>query len=1392
MSIIANGAESSGHLSQLRRSASQISSVAICSFLVVCGSALNVAQAVTVEDAYLKSSNVEIGDEFGSATALSANTLIVGAPSDEASGGISTTGAAFVFVRDAGGQWTQQAELVASNAEAGDQFGWSVAISGDTAVVGARWEDGNGIDEADNSSSSSGAAYVFVRDGFGNWTQQAYLKASNLGDFDKFGTSVAISGDLLIVGAPGEASDGSGEGNDGASNAGAAYTFVRDGFGNWTQEAYLKASNTEAGDEFGHRVDLDGDTALVGAPEEDSDGSSQTDNSATSAGATYVFVRDEFGSWAQQAYLKAAQADALDRFGHSAAIFGDQLVVGAFGESSDGSSEADNSVASAGAAYVFVRDEFDEWSQAAWLKAAFPESDHFGEVVEIDQDAIVVSAVRDDSDGSSETDNSLSNSGAAYLFRHFPGTGWLQTDYLKASAPNSSDEFSLGLSVADGYIAVGAPSEDGNGSDPADNSTSNAGAVYTYQILRPFVTIWKTDNPGISANNQITINGIGNAYWIVWEEVGNSANTGSETGSGFHTVTFPSAGTYQVSISGDFEGLVHCSNSDAQKIMEVVQWGDIAWTNLNCAYRGASNMIMTAADAPDLSAITSLVSMFDGASSFNADISHWDTSTITDMRRVFAGASIFNQDIGTWDVSNVTNMQGMFSGAFAFNQDISAWNTQNVGNMELMFNQASSFNQNISSWDISSLTSLRSMFRIASAFNQPVGSWDTQNITNMQGVFESASVFNQPLGSWNTSNVTDMSFMFNNASNFNQDISGWNTHNVTDMSGMFRFTDTFNQDISGWSTQNVTNMNTMFMGAASFDQNIGGWDTGSVTEMAAMFMSTAVFNQDIGAWNTSGVTRMDNMFSSAQAFNQDISGWDTGQVATMDSMFRNSPVFNQDINSWNTMNVTDMDWMFFNAAAFNGNISAWDTSSVTTMSAMFREASLFNQDVGSWDTGSVTRMDELFRDANSFDQDLGAWNIGSASSMVFMLNNSAVSTQNYDATLIGWAAQTLQNGVSFGAQGLGYCAGAVARQQIIDTYGWTITDAGQDCPNSVGPVAQNDVANTDEDVSVTIDVAANDTDADGDLDASSANTACSACTAPTNGALSNNGNGTFDYTPDPDFFGSDTFIYEICDTDSACDTASVDITIDPVNDAPSFTAGADPAFPAGTSGLQSIGNWPQNVDLGPNETQQVDSYAVTTLSDPGGILSGAAAISTAGELTFLLTGASGTAQFEATLTDDGGTPNGGNDTSSPVAFSITVADPAADLEASSLQCAPRAAPDEPYAYSFVITNNGPDDATGVAASHVPIPGAAVNSISSPDCVDTGSTVDCDLGTLAAGAGIQVGIEIQAPNVGAQVLQMTTSVVAATGDPSAGNNEDQASVEIVPGLIVVDGFEACTP
>ncbi|MEK6642277.1 MAG: FG-GAP repeat protein, partial [Planctomycetota bacterium] len=233
-----------------------------------------------------------------------------------------------IVVNDAGAAYpltidpiAQQAYLKASNTEAGDYFGHSVAVSGDTVVVGAPLEDSNATgvdgDQADNSAGDSGAAYVFVRSG-GVWSQQAYLKASNTGDGDEFGISVALSGDTLVAGATAEDSNATGVNGDQADNSaprsGAAYVFVRSG-GVWSQQAYLKASNTGATDEFGFSVAVSGDTAVVGASFEDSNATGvngdQADNSAADSGAAYVFVRSG-GVWSQQAYLKASNTGATD------------------------------------------------------------------------------------------------------------------------------------------------------------------------------------------------------------------------------------------------------------------------------------------------------------------------------------------------------------------------------------------------------------------------------------------------------------------------------------------------------------------------------------------------------------------------------------------------------------------------------------------------------------------------------------------------------------------------------------------------------------------------------------------------------------------------------------------------------------------------------------------------------------------------------------------------------------------------------------------------------------------------------------------------------------------------------------------------------------------------
>ncbi|HKQ50594.1 MAG TPA: FG-GAP repeat protein [Phycisphaerae bacterium] len=334
------------------------------------------------QQAYLKASNTDGFDSFGSAVAVSGDTVVVGAKQEDssatgvdgnqASNSAVQAGAAYVFVRD-GGIWSQQAYLKASNTGVSDFFGVSLAVSGDTVVVGASQEDSaaTGVDgdQLDNSAADSGAAYVFVRDG-GVWSQQAYLKASNTGAGDFMGGSVAVSGDTVVVGADQEDSAATGvDGNqvdESSADSGAAYVFFRDG-GVWSQQAYLKASNTGTGDLFGIALSISGDTLTIGANEEDSNATgidgNQADNTATNAGAAYLFARSG-ATWSQQAYVKVSNTGAGDKLGTSVAVSGNIVVIGADLEDSLATgvngTQCIGGAADSGAVYVFpLESDFD-------------------------------------------------------------------------------------------------------------------------------------------------------------------------------------------------------------------------------------------------------------------------------------------------------------------------------------------------------------------------------------------------------------------------------------------------------------------------------------------------------------------------------------------------------------------------------------------------------------------------------------------------------------------------------------------------------------------------------------------------------------------------------------------------------------------------------------------------------------------------------------------------------------------------------------------------------------------------------------------------------------------------------------------------------------------------
>ena len=438
---------------------------------------------------YGKASNTTLGARLGDAVAISqdGNTIAVGALQEGSIGG-AQSGAVYIFVR-AGDSWREQAFLKAANAEGDDQFGRAIALSadGNTLAVGANGEDSAAVgvngDATSNAAADSGAVYVLTRVGEA-WSQQAYIKASNTDPADDFGAAVALSanGNVLAVGAMGEASSGQGVGANqtmnNAPNAGAVYVFTRAGT-TWTQQEYIKSSNADPTDRFGEELALSGDgtTLAVGAPLEDSNGD-PTDNSLSEAGAVYVFVFA--GTWTQQAYVKASVLDlsdttgAYDQFGWGVVLSGDGniLGVGARVEASGTGDPTDNSARGAGAAYVFTR-VATVWTQQAYLKAPAPgPSELFGDVIDLSTsgDVLVGGAP-----------NAALSQGEVHAFRN---NGY----DLTLTAPNASEMDLFGPVAIAGNgatIVVGAPGEDSNATgidgDSSDNSALAAGAFYIFE-----------------------------------------------------------------------------------------------------------------------------------------------------------------------------------------------------------------------------------------------------------------------------------------------------------------------------------------------------------------------------------------------------------------------------------------------------------------------------------------------------------------------------------------------------------------------------------------------------------------------------------------------------------------------------------------------------------------------------------------------------------------------------------------------------------------------------------------------------------------------------------------------------------------------------------------------
>ncbi len=390
-------------------------------------------RAQTVELAKLTASDGTAGGFLGGSAALSGDRALIGAPFE--SNGVTSSGAAYVYERSDGGAWIEVAKLIASDGSAGDVFGYSVALSGDHALVGAFGDDDFG--------TSSGCAYAFERADSGAWLEIAKLTASDGAAFQFFGHAVALSGDRALVGAWGD--------DDLGPFSGSVFVFERDGGGPWIEVAKLTASAGQPDETFGFSVALLGDRGLIGAPFR---------NTLTPPiSSAYVFERDDGGSWLEIAKLTGSDGEAGDGLGLSVSLSADRAVVGA--------PDDDGVVQGIGAAYVFEPDGLGGWQETAKLTASDGTGlDLFGRSVSAAGDRILIGSVQDDDLGS--------DSGAAYVFERDDGGAWLEVAKLLTSDGESGDNFGWSAWLARDRGLIGATGDDELG--------ASSGSAYLFDL----------------------------------------------------------------------------------------------------------------------------------------------------------------------------------------------------------------------------------------------------------------------------------------------------------------------------------------------------------------------------------------------------------------------------------------------------------------------------------------------------------------------------------------------------------------------------------------------------------------------------------------------------------------------------------------------------------------------------------------------------------------------------------------------------------------------------------------------------------------------------------------------------------------------------------------------
>ena len=533
--------------------------------------------------------------------------------------------------------------------------------------------------------------------------------------------------------------------------------------------------------------------------------------------------------------------------------------------------------------------------------------------------------------------------------------------------------------------------------------------------------------------------------------------------------TYATAGTHTITVTGAINGWsYYYANQDGvtvnkDQLGNVSQWGSFL-VDEDVTFYQCSNMTVSATDRLKFTDTYSFGYWFFGTTSMTSiDVSNWDISDMTYLRRMFSTTGLTSIDISSWDTSNIESMEGLFN------------NSQSLATITGLENL-----------DFTSLTDASGLLERCDAYVTGAFdfSWFTPpNVVATDSLFSNTGATSIDIsGGWASSRMANMFLNCTQLVSINA--TNLDVSNVTNAFGTFqkcfvlttitghedfRFTgmngqmqrmfseclELVNLDLSQWAVTGLTNTAFMFYYAKKLvTLDMSGWDMSSVTNMAYMFYSntdTALTSLNISGWTTGPLTDMNGMFVYARNLASiDVSGWDTSNATSFNGIFYNCRNMTTiDVTNWNSDNVTDMEYLFYNMDGGSNPIvglSGWNTGNVTNFRRTFQNCKFRDLDISGWDTSSATNMSEMLYDCDSFDENIGSWDINQVTGFAsFMTNSTGLSTANYDALLIGWAAQIplAYNGtLNFGSAQytLGGAAEA-ARTQLIADVG-AISDGG--------------------------------------------------------------------------------------------------------------------------------------------------------------------------------------------------------------------------------------------------------------------------------------------------------------------------------------------------------------